>query len=65
MKGIPFASSTLAEEETCGGTSGFWAIPDRNEAVSEVIRIAPARAVPIDAPNCVAVFWRPPTSGLC
>jgi hypothetical protein len=30
-----------------------------------VIRIAPARAVPIDAPNCVAVFWSPPTSGLC
>ena len=62
---MPLASSTLACEETSGGTSGFWAMPDRNEAVSEVIRIAPASAVPIDAPNCVAVFWSPPTSGLC
>ena len=65
MKGIPFASWTVACEVTSGGTSGFWAMPDRNEAVSEVIRIAPASAVPIEAPNWVAVFWRPPTSGLC
>ena len=29
------------------------------------IRIEPARAVPIDAPRFVIVFWTPPTSELC
>ena len=46
------------------GTAGFCASPVRNEAVSAATRTEPASAVPSDAPNCVAVFWRPPTSGL-
>ena len=46
------------------GTAGFWSMPVRNDAVSAAIRIEPASAVPSDAPNWVAVFCRPPTSGL-
>ena len=34
------------------------------DELTNAIRIEPARAVPIDAPRFVAVFWTPPTSGL-
>ena len=59
----PRAARSLAT--TLRGTSGFCAIPVRNDAVSAATRTEPASAVPSEAPNCVAVFWRPPTSGLC
>ena len=61
---MPAASSTLACNDSSFGTAGFCAIPVRNEAVSAAMRTEPASAVPSEAPNCVAVFWRPPTSGL-
>ncbi len=37
----------------------------RNEAVRAEMSTAPASAVPIEAPSCVPVFCRPPTSPLC
>ena len=45
--------------------SGFCWIPLRNEVDRAAIRMEPASAVPIEAPRFVAVFCRPPTSGLC
>ncbi len=65
MNGVPAASFTFACAVTCGGTAGFSSIPFRNDAVSAAISSEPASAVPIEAPRLVAVFCRPPTSGLC
>ena len=47
------------------GTSGFCSIPVSSVAVRLAISTDPASAVPSDAPRFVAVFCRPPTSGLC
>ena len=44
-EGTPPVSSTLAWDFTSAGTAGFCWIPVRNEVVSPVIRIEPARAV--------------------
>ena len=40
-------------------------MPVKNDAVSAEMSTAPARAVPIEAPSWVPVFWSPPTSPLC
>lgn len=50
---------------TSAGIAGFWSMVVRNELVSTAIMIDPARAVPIEAPRLVTVFWTPPTSALC
>ena len=65
MKGIPPASSSAPWTATLSGTSGLFWMPVRNDAVSAEMSTAPARAVPIEAPSWVPVFWSPPTSPLC
>ena len=64
MNSPPSDNRTFACATTSSGTAGFCSIPVRKEAVRAAIRTEPARAVPSDAPNWLAVFWRPPTSGL-
>ena len=64
MKGAPPASWTSAVADRFSGTCGLSSIPDRNDEVSAEISTAPAKAVPIEAPMLVKVFWIPPTSGL-
>ncbi|GAA3071596.1 hypothetical protein GCM10020254_14240 [Streptomyces goshikiensis] len=49
---------------TSAGIAGFWSMVVRNELVSTAIMMDPARAVPIEAPRLVEVFWMPPTSEL-
>ena len=62
---MPSASSTSALAVTSSGTAGLFSMPSRNEVVSVAMRMAPASAVPIEAPRLVPVFWSPPTSLLC
>jgi hypothetical protein len=64
MNSPPADRRMFACAATWSGTAGFWSIPVRKEAVNAAIRTEPARAVPSDAPNWLAVFCRPPTSGL-
>ena len=58
---MPPASSVCACDATAGGTAGLPWMPPRNEAVRAEMRMAPASAVPIEAPSWVPVFCRPPT----
>ena len=64
-KGTPVASWDWALTARLSGIAGLFWIPVKNAAVSAEIRIAPASAVPIDAPSWVPVFCTPPTSPLC
>ena len=64
MNGTPLASSVFAFETTLDGTLGLFSMPVKNAAVIAEMSTAPARAVPIDAPSWVPVFWSPPTSPL-
>ncbi len=44
--------------------AGLAATPPRKVVVKTAMRMVPARAVPIDVPRFVTVFWIPPTSPL-
>src|SRR3984885_2687155 len=62
--GMPEDSSTCAWEDSSFGMAGFEATDPRKVVVSTAMRIAPDKAVPIDAPRFVTVFCTPPTSPL-
>ena len=65
MNGTPPPSCVDACDFTLDGIASlFWMLVTKDE-LSVAIRIAPASAVPIEAPRFVIVFWTPPTSELC
>ena len=64
MNGTPLVSSVCAFDVRSFGTAGLLAIPEKNDAVSADMRMAPASAVPIEIPRLEKVFCRPPTSPL-
>ena len=62
-EGAPAASSTFAWDDDPLG-HGVVGDPRQERGRERGDHTDPASAVPSDAPNCVAVFWRPPTSAL-